>query len=98
MSAKSANGRVLFTGRFYESGRYVFFSANGSVVLTLPPDSNFNLTIKSDNGSINTEFPLKLEPGAQLGRGPIVGVVGKGGPEVSAISANGGVHIRKAPQ
>ena len=98
VSAKSTNGGVLFTGRFYESGRYVFFSANGNVVLTLPPDSNFNLTVKSDNGSVNTEFPLKLEPGAQLGRGPIVGVIGRGGAEVRAISANGAVHIKKAPQ
>jgi DUF4097 and DUF4098 domain-containing protein YvlB len=94
VSAKSANGEVLFTGGFYESGRYLFFSANGNVVLTLPPESNFNLTIKSDNGSINTEFPLKLEPGAQLGRGPIAGVVGKGGAEVRAISANGAVRIK----
>jgi DUF4097 and DUF4098 domain-containing protein YvlB len=97
VSAKAVNGGVLFTGGFYDSGRYLFFSVNGNVVLTLPPESNFNLTIKSDNGSINTEFPLKLEPGAQLGgRGPIVGVVGKGGAEVRAISANGAVHIKKA--
>jgi len=65
--------------------------------LTLPPESNFNLTIKSDNGSINTEFPLKLAPGSQLGgRGPIRGVVGKGGADVSAISNNGAVRIKKA--
>jgi DUF4097 and DUF4098 domain-containing protein YvlB len=99
VSAKSANGGVLFTGRFYESGRYLFYSANGNVILTLPPESNFNLTIKSDNGSINTEFPLKLEPGAQLGgRAPIIGVVGKGGAEVRAISSNGAVHLKKAQQ
>jgi DUF4097 and DUF4098 domain-containing protein YvlB len=97
VSAKSANGGVVFTGGFYESGRYLFFSANGDVVLTLPPESNFNLTIKSDNGSINTEFPLKLEPGSQPGgREPIVGVVGKGGAEVRAVTANGAVHIKKA--
>jgi DUF4097 and DUF4098 domain-containing protein YvlB len=97
VSAKSANGEVLFTGGFYESGRYLFFSANGNVVLTLPPESNFNLTVKSDSGSINTEFPLKLGPGSQPGgREPIVGVVGKGGAEVRAVSSNGAVHIKKA--
>ena len=95
--AKSTNSSVVFTGRLSESGRYVFFSANANVTLTLPSDSNFNLTIKSDNGPMNTEFPLKLGPGVQLGRGPIVGVVGKGGPEVSAISNNGAVRIKKAP-
>src|SRR5262245_2794004 len=98
VSGKSANGSVLFTGKLYESGRYEFFSSNGNVVLTLPAESNFNLTIKSDNGSMNTEFPLKLGPGAQLGRGPIVGMVGKGGAEVRAISNNGAVQIKKAPQ
>jgi DUF4097 and DUF4098 domain-containing protein YvlB len=99
VSAKTANGEVLFSGGFYESGRYLFFSANGNVVLTLPPESNFNLMIKSDIGSINTEFPLKLEPGAQLGgRGPIAGVVGKGGADVQAGAANGTVHIKKATQ
>src|SRR5215813_13428121 len=97
VSAKSTNGGVVFTGRFYESGRYLFFSANGNVILTLPPESNFNLTIKSDNGSMNTEFPLKLEPGIRIGgRGPIRGVVGNGGAEVSAISNNGAVRIKKA--
>ncbi|MBO0725217.1 MAG: hypothetical protein J2P52_06430 [Blastocatellia bacterium] len=99
VSAKSTNGGVLFTGRFYESGRYLFFSANGNVVLTLPPESNFNLMVRSDNGSINTEFPLKLEPGSQPGgHGPITGIVGKGGAEVRAISANGAVRIKKATQ
>jgi hypothetical protein len=89
---------VVFSGRFQESGRYVFFSANGNVLLTLPPESNFNLTIRSDNGAINTEFPLKLAPGAVLGgRGPIIGTVGKGGAEVRAISNNGRVDLKKAP-
>src|SRR5262249_55401999 len=97
VSAKAVNGGGRFSGGIFDSGRYLFFSVNGNVVLTLPPESNFNLTIKSDNGSINTEFPLKLEPGAQLGsRGPIVGVVGKGGAEVRAISTNGAVHLKKA--
>jgi DUF4097 and DUF4098 domain-containing protein YvlB len=98
VSARSSNGPVVFSGRFQESGRYVFFSANGNVLLTLPPESNFNLTIRSDNGAINTEFPLKLAPGAVLGgRGPIIGTVGKGGAEVRAISNNGRVDLKKAP-
>ncbi len=97
VSARSSNGGVNFAGKFYESGRYVFFSANGNVILTLPAESNFNLSIRSDNGSMKTDFPLKLGPGAQLGRGPIVGVVGNGGADVRAVSSNGSVHIKKAP-
>jgi len=97
--AKSNNSSVSFSGKFSEGGRYRFYSSNGNVVLTLPPESNFNLTIRSDNGAINTEFPVKLAPGAVLGgRGPIIGAVGKGGAEVQAISNNGNVHLKKAPK
>src|SRR5262245_9918793 len=99
VTAKSYSGGVLFTGRFYEGGHYDFVSFSGNVVLNLPPESNFNLTIQSHSGSINTEFQLKLGPGAQFGdRGPIVGVVGKGGAEVRAISHSGGVQIKKTPK
>jgi len=97
VSARANSGGVVFTGRFYEGGRYEFFSQSGNVVLTVPPDSNFNLTVTSRSGSINTEFPLKLGPGAQLGgRGAIIGVVGKGGAEVRTFSGSGNVHIKKA--
>jgi len=99
ITARSNNSSVSFSGKFSEGGRYRFFSSNGNVVLTLPPESNFNLTIRSDNGAINTEFPVKLAPGAVLGgRGPIIGAVGRGGAEVQAISNNGNVHIKKAPK
>jgi DUF4097 and DUF4098 domain-containing protein YvlB len=99
VTAKAHSGGVLFTGRFYEGGHYEFVSFSGNVVLNLPPESNFNLTIQSHSGSINTEFQLKLGPGAQFGdRGPIVGVVGKGGAEVRAISHSGGVQIKKTPK
>jgi DUF4097 and DUF4098 domain-containing protein YvlB len=99
VTAKAHSGGVLFTGRFYEGGHYEFVSFSGNVVLNLPPESNFNLTIQSHSGSINTEFQLKLGPGAQFGdRGPIVGAVGKGGAEVRAISHSGGVQIKKSPK
>jgi DUF4097 and DUF4098 domain-containing protein YvlB len=96
--AKAASGGVLFTGRLYEGGHYEFISFSSNVVLVLPPDSNFNLTVNSLSGAINTEFPLTLGQGRQLGnRAPISGVVGKGGAEVRAISYSGGVQIKKAP-
>lgn len=96
VSAKAHSGGVLFTGKFYEGGRYEFVSFSSNVVLVLPPDSDFNLTVNSFSGSVNTEFPLRLGQGGQLSsHGPIVGVVGKGGAEVRAISHSGNVQIKK---
>jgi DUF4097 and DUF4098 domain-containing protein YvlB len=97
--ANANSGGVLFTGRLYDGGRYEFTSFSSNVVLLLPPDSNFNLTVNSFSGSVNTEFPLTLGQGRQLGnRAPVVGVVGKGGAEVRAISHSGSVQIKKAPE
>ncbi len=97
VSANAHSGGVHFTGRFYDDGHYQFVSFSSNVVLVLPPDSNFNLTVNSRSGSINTEFPLRLGPGGRLGgNSPIVGVVGKGGAEVRAISHSGSVQIKKA--
>ena len=88
---------MLFSGKFYDGGHYEFISFSSDVVLTLPADSNFNLTVRSFSGSINTEFPVKLGPGSQFGgRSPIVGVVGAGGAEVRAVSYSGSVRIKKA--
>lgn len=96
VSANATSGGVLFTGRFYDDGHYEFVSFSSNVVLILPPDSNFNLTVNSFSGSVNTEFPLRLGQGGQLGgHGPIVGVVGKGGADVRAISHSGSVQIKK---
>ncbi len=96
VSAKATNGSVHFTGRVYNDGHYEFFSFSGEVVLSLPPESNFNLMANSHSGSVNTEFRLQLKSGPIGGGGPIIGTVGKGGAEVRAISHSGSVQIKKS--
>lgn len=95
--AKSHSGGVRFTGRIYDDGRYEFVSFSSQVTLFLPPDSNFNLTATSHSGSINTEFPLRINPGSSYGggQGSVSGTVGKGGAEMRAASFSGSVIIKK---
>jgi hypothetical protein len=91
--AKTVSGEVRFTGKLQDGGRYEFESFNGSVVLTLPSGSNFNLTAKTHSGSVNTEFPVQLT--RTTGGTLMSGTVGKGGVEVVVSSFNGNVQIRK---
>lgn len=91
--AKTISGDVRFTGKIQDGGRYEFESFNGSVVLTLPSDSSFNLTAKTHSGSVNTEFPVQLT--RTTGGTLMSGTVGKGGAEVVVSSFNGSVQIRK---
>ncbi|HMZ17659.1 MAG TPA: DUF4097 family beta strand repeat-containing protein [Blastocatellia bacterium] len=91
--AKTTSGNVRFTGKIQEGGRYEFESFNGSVVLNIPADSNFNLTAKTYNGTINTEFPVQLT--RTTGGTLMSGTVGKGGVDVIVSSFNGSVQIKK---
>lgn len=93
----SLSSNVQYQGKLYADGRYEFKSFSGSVIVTLPADSEFNLTAQSFSGSVNTEFPLQITSGKLSARGPIQGVVGKGGAQVKAESFSGSVHIKKLP-
>lgn len=93
LSAKTVSGDVRFTGKVQDGGRYEFESFNGSVVLTIPADSSFNLTAKTHSGSVNTEFPVQLT--RTTGGTLMSGIVGKGGAEVIVSSFNGSVQMKK---
>jgi hypothetical protein len=92
---KSLSSSVRYQGKLYADGRYEFNSFSGDVVVTLPPDSEFNLTAQSFSGTINTEFPIQLTAGKLSNRGPVQGVAGKGGAQLKAESFSGSVHIKK---
>lgn len=92
---KSLSSSVRYQGKLYADGRYEFNSFSGDVVVTLPPDSEFNLTAQSFSGTINTEFPIQLTAGKLSSRGPVQGVAGKGGAQLKAESFSGSVHIKK---
>ncbi|MEP7340650.1 MAG: DUF4097 family beta strand repeat-containing protein [Acidobacteriota bacterium] len=93
VTAKSTSGNVQFTGKIQNDGHYEFETFNGNVILLIPSDSSFNLTAKTFNGSINTEFPLQLT--RSTGGSVMSGTIGKGGADVRVSSFNGGVQIKK---
>jgi len=93
VEAYSSNSPIDFTGALVEGGLYTFKSHSGSVKLSLPFDSSFQLNAKvHHSGEINTEFPIRQVPettnnnprhpatvgGALLSDGRLTGVTGKG--------------------
>ncbi len=91
--AKTTSGSIRFTGKLQDGGRYEFESFSSGVVLILPPDSQFNLTARTHNGSINTEFPVQMT--RTTGGSLMSGSVGKGGAELRVSSFSGSVQIKK---
>lgn len=92
---KSLSSSVRYQGRLHDDGRYEFNSFSGDVVITLPAESEFNLTAQTFSGTIHTEFPIQLTAGKLSSRGPVQGTAGKGGAQVKAESFSGNVYIKK---
>lgn len=88
-----------------------FSTLNGSLDVTLPADLKANLKLRADNGDIYSDFDIKFDAGSSKpltensngkdGRyrvkfdKTIYGTLNGGGQEVSFITSNGRVSIRK---
>jgi hypothetical protein len=88
-----------------------FTSMNGKVDVTLPADTKARLRLKSDNGSIYSDFDVKLEPDLnkpvvedKRGQGgpykisidrAVTGTINGGGPEYTFQTMNGNILIHK---
>jgi DUF4097 and DUF4098 domain-containing protein YvlB len=110
--AHSLNGHVLATIERVDASKPMSFSTlNGNIDVTLPDNVRANLRMKTDNGSIYSDFDVKLNSGAsivQTGPGQrqegryhvrfdhtLRGTINGGGPELQFTTFNGQIYIRK---
>ncbi len=69
-------------------------TTNGSITLRIQGELNADLTARTTNGRINTDFPITVQ--GNLGsRRRLEGRIGSGGPAISLHTTNGSVHITK---
>lgn len=99
VSAQSTSGDVGFDGAIAADGRYDLGSHSGDVTLTIPADASAQLTVSTWNGSIDSEFPITLEPGEHgIGAGTskrFTFTIGGGAARISAQTFSGDVVIRR---
>lgn len=110
--AHTLNGGITATlDRITGSKPMSFTSLNGKIDVTLPADTKARLRLKSDNGSIYSDFDVKLEADAnkpvvedsrsQDGKYKIsvdravTGTINGGGPEYTFQTMNGNILIHK---
>ncbi len=71
-------------------------TTNGAVTLTLPPDYSGQLTSKTVNGRVKTDFPTQL---TRQSRTYLEGEIGDGGEtELALQTVNGSIRLRKQAQ
>jgi hypothetical protein len=97
--AHTVNGQVTATVVSVNPGEpMAFITLNGAVDVTLPAGTQANLKLRTDNGTVNSDFKLaSTSDGEAHGEvnktlsGPLNG----GGPLFELRTFNGSVHLRK---
>ncbi|HEX8286320.1 MAG TPA: DUF4097 family beta strand repeat-containing protein [Pyrinomonadaceae bacterium] len=65
VSGAAVSGDVLYTGLLARGGSYDFRTISGDVTMELPADASFTLHAKVVvSGEIDTDFPVRVAPGA----------------------------------
>lgn len=107
------NGRVLVTfNRVDPQKSMAFSSMNGDIDVTFPPDTKANLSMRTDNGEIYSDFDIQVQTSApqqtvedDRGKGghyrvridkTVHAALNGGGPEIQFKNFNGNIYIRKA--
>jgi DUF4097 and DUF4098 domain-containing protein YvlB len=92
--AESVSGSVEFDGRTETGGRYDFASHSGDVRLLLPSALGALISVETFSGTIDSDFPITLQPGQRHGK-QFEFQVGNGGARIDATSFSGGIYIQR---
>jgi DUF4097 and DUF4098 domain-containing protein YvlB len=111
--AHALNGHVLVTfNRIDPSKPMAFSSLNGDIDVTFPADLKANVSLRTDNGEVYSDFDVKVQPSDpqqtvedNRGKGgkyrvkidkTVKGTINGGGQEIQFKNFNGNIYIRKA--
>jgi DUF4097 and DUF4098 domain-containing protein YvlB len=111
--AHALNGKILATFTRVDPQKPMAFSSlNGDMDVTFPPDIKANLSLRTDNGEVYSDFDIQLQTTAprqivedDRGKGgkyrvrvdkTLHGAINGGGPEIQFKGFNGNIYIRKA--
>jgi len=74
-------------------GKVKVYTRNGRIKITFPPGFSADIFIASENGSINTHFPIEIT--GKITKGRLEGTINKGGVPVRLETRNGNIDIYK---
>lgn len=111
--AHALNGHVLVTfNRVDPQKPMAFSSLNGDIDVTFPADLKANVSLRTDNGEVYSDFDVKVQATApqqtvedNRGKGgkyrvkidkTVKGTINGGGQEIQFKNFNGNIYIRKA--
>ena len=111
--AHALNGHVVATFNRIDSQKPMAFSSlNGDIDVTFPADLKANVSLRTDNGEVYSDFDVKVQPTTpqqtvedNRGKGGkyrvkidknVRGTINGGGQDIQFKNFNGNIYIRKA--
>lgn len=99
VDANTTSGNLTFDGGIDPAGRYTLATHSGDVSLTIPANTSAQLTVSTWSGSIDSAFPITLQPGEHdIGLGTskrFTFVIGGGEARIRAESFSGDIEIHR---
>jgi DUF4097 and DUF4098 domain-containing protein YvlB len=95
VSVESVSGDIRFDGTIEAEGRYEFETHSGTIRLALPPAVGAQLKLSTFSGSIQSEFPITLDPRARSSEKRIEFRLGSGGASLTAETFSGSISITR---
>ena len=96
LEINSNSGSIKFTGDLLSGGQYSFGTANGSILLTIPPDSSSKINASYGYGSFNSEIPLQKIQKSPVSRAQnLTAIMGSGDAALNFTTYNGSINIKK---
>jgi DUF4097 and DUF4098 domain-containing protein YvlB len=95
--AETVNGSIrVSAGRADWSGNASFRTVNGSITLTLPASASAEVSARTLNGEIETDFGLPVQGKRHHPRTRLDGTIGSGGRMLEMETVNGTIRLRAA--
>lgn len=96
--ATTVSGEVQYSGSIDANGRYEFHSHSGNIRLDVPEGAGVRFGVETYSGSIESAFPITLQPGQGIGRRPrrMEFTLGNGSARVTAETFSGDITIERA--
>jgi DUF4097 and DUF4098 domain-containing protein YvlB len=93
VKGKTMSGNTIYSGEISSSGRYDLEAHSGSVEMTIPSDSAFDLSAYTFSGNIKTEFKVMVS--GTVSKKKISGSVNGGGADVNLKTFSGSIYLKK---
>lgn len=97
LRTESVSGELTYDGTLDSSGRYEFHSQSGDIRLRIPASSGGSVRVETFSGSVDSDFPMTMQPGERGGEHPkrLDFTFGKGGTRITAETFSGDITIEK---